>query len=369
MPCHHTLEAYLHAYLDGAAIADDLKGPLFRTIRGVGPEGRRVRVEFNGTEIGRFWTDRAFDKNVRVPRSIIPKRANILTFKHPDARRPSTIGASDNRDLAIRWRRLRVQPTTGLVEYSSSIRPLPRGPQLADLLIALYGDQAPSRLTEAFANEVDDQPGASMAYYIFNRIRFFDYSGVSKLLQLWSGYSHIVVLPSHEFSADGTLLRCEVAPSSRSLTFMLPKSLEARPETDSGARMLIWHWLSVIPLLVSYCQSERSAGAFVLNLGDEAHRRGISFCGRTSESVFIPDPYFLGSAGYQDLCNSTGLAATKPFSERLPIALWRGSSTVYRGSNGLQDLPRVRLCLLAKRPENSTWLDAGLTNFSQLQSA
>ena len=32
MPCHHNLEAYLHAYLDGTAIADDPKGPLFRTV-------------------------------------------------------------------------------------------------------------------------------------------------------------------------------------------------------------------------------------------------------------------------------------------------------------------------------------------------
>jgi site-specific recombinase XerC len=37
MPCHHTLEANLHAYLDGIGIADDPKGPLFRTIqRGTG---------------------------------------------------------------------------------------------------------------------------------------------------------------------------------------------------------------------------------------------------------------------------------------------------------------------------------------------
>jgi site-specific recombinase XerD len=37
MPCHHNLEAYLHAYLDGRALADDPKGPLFRTIgRGTG---------------------------------------------------------------------------------------------------------------------------------------------------------------------------------------------------------------------------------------------------------------------------------------------------------------------------------------------
>jgi site-specific recombinase XerC len=33
MPCHHTLEAYLHAYLEGTGIAAEPKGPLFRTIR------------------------------------------------------------------------------------------------------------------------------------------------------------------------------------------------------------------------------------------------------------------------------------------------------------------------------------------------
>jgi integrase len=32
MPCHHNLEEYLIAYLDGAALRDDPKGPLFRTI-------------------------------------------------------------------------------------------------------------------------------------------------------------------------------------------------------------------------------------------------------------------------------------------------------------------------------------------------
>ena len=37
MPCHHHLETYLSAYLDGAGLAADLKGPLFRTIgRGTG---------------------------------------------------------------------------------------------------------------------------------------------------------------------------------------------------------------------------------------------------------------------------------------------------------------------------------------------
>jgi integrase len=37
MPCHHNLEAYLTAYIDGAGLASDPKGPPFRTIgRGKG---------------------------------------------------------------------------------------------------------------------------------------------------------------------------------------------------------------------------------------------------------------------------------------------------------------------------------------------
>ena len=37
MPCHHLLEDYLHAYIDGCGFAGEPKGPLFRTIgRGTG---------------------------------------------------------------------------------------------------------------------------------------------------------------------------------------------------------------------------------------------------------------------------------------------------------------------------------------------
>jgi integrase/recombinase XerC len=32
MPCHHNLDEYVVAYLDGAGLHDDPKGPLFRTI-------------------------------------------------------------------------------------------------------------------------------------------------------------------------------------------------------------------------------------------------------------------------------------------------------------------------------------------------
>jgi hypothetical protein len=32
MPCHHNLEEYLLAYIDGCDLREDRKGPLFRTI-------------------------------------------------------------------------------------------------------------------------------------------------------------------------------------------------------------------------------------------------------------------------------------------------------------------------------------------------
>ncbi len=48
MPCHHTLEEYLHAYLDGTGIGDDPKGPLFRTIgRGTGRLTRTALPQAN----------------------------------------------------------------------------------------------------------------------------------------------------------------------------------------------------------------------------------------------------------------------------------------------------------------------------------
>jgi integrase len=48
MPCHHNLEEYLIAYLDGAGLRDDPKGPLFRTIgRGTDRLTRTVLPQAN----------------------------------------------------------------------------------------------------------------------------------------------------------------------------------------------------------------------------------------------------------------------------------------------------------------------------------
>ena len=48
MPCHHNLEDYLVAYLEGAGLRGDPKGPLFRTIgRGTGKLTRTVLPQAN----------------------------------------------------------------------------------------------------------------------------------------------------------------------------------------------------------------------------------------------------------------------------------------------------------------------------------
>lgn len=46
MPCHHTLEEYLHAYLEGTGIKHDPRGPLFRTLQR-GPWPRPMRMPWS----------------------------------------------------------------------------------------------------------------------------------------------------------------------------------------------------------------------------------------------------------------------------------------------------------------------------------
>lgn len=66
MPCHHNLETYLYAYIDGAGLADDGKGPLFRTIgRGTGKLTRTPLPQANAhAMIGRRATAAGIETKV-----------------------------------------------------------------------------------------------------------------------------------------------------------------------------------------------------------------------------------------------------------------------------------------------------------------
>ena len=64
MPCHHNLEEYLAAYLDGAGLRDDPKGPLFRTIgRGTGVLTRTVLPQANACAMIRRRAAAGRDRN------------------------------------------------------------------------------------------------------------------------------------------------------------------------------------------------------------------------------------------------------------------------------------------------------------------
>lgn len=65
MPCHHSLEDYLHAYLVGTGIEHDPKGPLFRTIqRGTGQLSARPLAQANAHAMVRR---RAQAAGIRTP--------------------------------------------------------------------------------------------------------------------------------------------------------------------------------------------------------------------------------------------------------------------------------------------------------------
>jgi integrase/recombinase XerC len=64
MPCHHNLEAYLTAYIEGAGIAEDPKGPLFRTIgRGT---GRLTRIPLARANAYAMIQRRATDAGIKT---------------------------------------------------------------------------------------------------------------------------------------------------------------------------------------------------------------------------------------------------------------------------------------------------------------
>ena len=61
MPCHHNLEEYLTAYIDGCGLRDDPKGPLFRTIA----EPWRPAHSHGDDAAGRLSDDRPARRNGR----------------------------------------------------------------------------------------------------------------------------------------------------------------------------------------------------------------------------------------------------------------------------------------------------------------
>jgi hypothetical protein len=96
MPCHHNVEEYLVAYLDGAGLRGDPKGPLFRTIgRGMGqltPTVCRRRTRMRSSAAARpppvsppNWATTA--SGVEKAAAMANRASIADTFKHDGGRR------------------------------------------------------------------------------------------------------------------------------------------------------------------------------------------------------------------------------------------------------------------------------------------
>ena len=119
----------------------------------------------------------------------------------------------------------------------------------------------------------------------------------------------------------------------------------------------------LLPLLASYrgCR-QFSPGTVVLDMGDVPRVPGLAFTGYNAkarrEHFLIPDPEFMVTLGYADMRES---AKAIPWDQRLPVALWRGSTTGFPidADRGWRSFPRVALCEISRA--HSDIIDAGVT--------
>ena len=77
MPAHHTLEAYIDAYLEAAGIRDDGKGPLFRSA--VGRTGELTTNLMNRVDAYRMIQRRAAELGMRIKVGCHTFRATGIT--------------------------------------------------------------------------------------------------------------------------------------------------------------------------------------------------------------------------------------------------------------------------------------------------
>lgn len=165
---------------------------------------------------------------------------------------------------------------------------------------------------------------------------------------------------SVEFDSNlsaGPTVPCWTASGRRSVF-----SFDDRP--SAVAEVIFGRWFDFLPLALRTMERPAAQGRCLVNLGDEGVAPGLAFCGVRPEYDLIPDSSFLSTAGYADLVKIFTESPT-PFSQRAPVAFWRGASTGIRTGDVL-DLPRVRLCLIAQRLMHKA--DAGITSLVHMQS-
>jgi hypothetical protein len=147
---------------------------------------------------------------------------------------------------------------------------------------------------------------------------------------------------------------------------------------DAATRQLLKHRLPCLQAFLGLAVAELAAlghgrARFAVQLHDEDPS---PLCFRfdapltaDGKGPLIPDPYVLGSDGYANLRQQFANEPLPPWEQRLPVAIWRGSST---GSRHLEPAtlranPRYQLC--RRSLDLNRWLDARFTAVVQCPTA
>jgi hypothetical protein len=144
--------------------------------------------------------------------------------------------------------------------------------------------------------------------------------------------------------------------------FFFDSSLLQNDRTPNQILAFLW----TMPLFAHYMGSELlEQGSLMVNLGDIGYAPGLAFCDNRPDYFLVPDNLFISSGGY----SAARLLLRQndvPWSQRRPVALWRGSTTGHPQdrAKGWRSLPRVMLCEIGQR--NQDLIDAGITRAAQV---
>jgi hypothetical protein len=145
-------------------------------------------------------------------------------------------------------------------------------------------------------------------------------------------------------------------------------SISDEIRTSSSFDVIVDRWVATLGIFAKYYHYGMvETGEVRINIGDEGEVPGLAFCGSRPECFLIPDPYYLGTRGYENI-RLHFAQNNVAWDQRLRVAFWRGATTG-DPSRGIEWrlLPRVRLCEIGR--ERRDLIDAGLSNIVQMPDA
>jgi len=122
----------------------------------------------------------------------------------------------------------------------------------------------------------------------------------------------------------------------------------------------------LMPLIQEFHRSTLfKAGSIQINTGDCAEVDGLAFCSNRDGQILIPDDSFVRTKGYEETRDFYKKNKV-PWEAKKPIVFWRGATTGMSPTGLWTDLPRIKLCAIARNSINQNLFDIGLSGIVQL---